>query len=69
VSSRRRYNIGDKVLLNTAALFASPVRTEKWIEAEIKDRTPTKASPRYWVFHDCGSPLWVSDHMLKGVEQ
>jgi len=56
-------------MLNTAALFASPIRTNKWIEAEIKDRTPTRASPRYWVFHDCGSPLWVSDHMLKEKEQ
>jgi len=56
-----KYKVGEVVELNTAALFASPIRTDRWIKAEIKDRR----EGRYWMFHDCGSPLWVSDHMLR----
>lgn len=60
----RRYKIDEEVLLNTAALFASPVRTDKWIDAHIA--AVNNAMPRrYYVMHDHGSPLWVSDHFLK----
>jgi hypothetical protein len=60
----RHFKVGEEVLLNTAPLFASPIRTDKWIDAEIVSKDHGNP-PRYWVFHDCGSPLWVSSHFLK----